>query len=256
MRPDKRTGKRPRYNSNFSDADRVRDRATAIFDDCIPLREYRWLHKSNHRKQRENFNRWLAGYLRPVLENCQLPWLWLPADERQRLCKIYEAARNADVVHIGSWWDAVGYFQRHKMDGGLPLKFDYTDYTSVLLTINWQHSTKRILTAVGKMLNQCQPADMSQIKPWNRHGKKDRDIFVLLERLAIMRLLHHYTLSEIKRLQPEAWRLYQNRKWYDDRRQALKDFRSVVGRPNADFFPKSWPTKARPNLEPIKLPTK
>lgn len=256
MRPDKRTGKRPRYNSNFSEADSIRIRATAIFDQCIPLHEFRWLQKSNHCKQRGNYNHWLAGYIRPVLENYQLPWLCLPADERQRLCKIFEDKRNANVVYIGSWWDAVGYFQQRKLDGGLPLKFDCSDYTSVLLTINWQHSKKRILAAVGKILNQCQPADMTHIKPWNRHGKKDRDVFVLLERLAIMRLLHHYTLSEVKRLQPEAWRLYQNRKWYDDRRQALKDFRRVSRRRDADFFPKSWPTKARPNQKPIQLPAK
>ncbi len=203
MRPEKRGGKRPRYNSNLSDADGVRIRVMAAFDECIPLREYRWLHNSNHRAQQKNYHCWLAGYLRPVLSNWQLPWLCLPANERQRLCKIYEDERIAGVVHIGSWWDAVGYFQQRKLDGGLPLKFDYSHHTSVLLTIDWQHSKKRILAAISKMLNQCQPADMTHIKSWNRHGKKDRDVFVLLERLAIMRLLHHCTLSEVKRLLPE-----------------------------------------------------
>jgi len=67
--------------------------------------------------------------------------------------------------------------------------------------------------------------------------QKEPDLFVKMERLAMMRLLHHYTLSEIKRLVPDAWNLYQNRKWYDERRQALKDFRSVTHAEKRTFFP-------------------
>jgi hypothetical protein len=80
---------------------------------------------------------------------------------------------------------------------------------------------------------------------------------VILERFAVMRLLHRYTLSEIKRLLPEAWNIYQNRKWYDDRRQALKDFRSITGyREPEKFFPISWKTKAQRSQEAPQLPAK
>jgi hypothetical protein len=71
-----------------------------------------------------------------------------------------------------------------------------------------------------------------------------------------MRLLHHYTRSEIKRLLPEAWNLYSNRKWYDERRHALKDFRSVTHRREANIFPKSWETKAHRTKKAAQLPAK
>jgi hypothetical protein len=67
----------------------------------------------------------------------------------------------------------------------------------------------------------------------------------MLERIAIMRLLHHHSLSELKRLEPDAWSCYENRKWYDERRRALKDYRSNVGFSEPEGrFPKSWITKS------------
>ena len=156
------------------------------------------------------------------------------------------------------WWEAVAYFKRHKIDPGLPLKFDFRgdhwDHTHVLLKIDWRHGRARILKEMEKILKQLEPKD---VKRFDRRGKKDRDVFVILERIAVMRLLHYYTLAEIKRLVPEAWRLYQSRKWYDDRRQALKDFRSVIGfRESEKVFPKSWRTKAQQSREETELPGK
>jgi hypothetical protein len=202
------------------------------------------------------WDRWLSSYLRPVFKNRDKPWLSLPAEERQRLCRIYARQRNAGIVRIGSWRDAIGYFKEHKVDGGLPLKFESCDRTFVLLTLNWRHSKKAILTAIGKMLDECKPEDITGIKRWDRRGHKSRDCLVMLERLAIMRLLHHYTLSEIRRLLPNAWQLYQNRKWYDDRRQALEDFRRLTGRKDSDFYPTSWPTKAQRFRSGSALPAK
>ncbi len=37
----------------------------------------------------------------------------------------------------------------------------------------------------------------------------------------MMRLLHHYTLAELRAKLPEAWKLYGTRKWYDERRRAF-----------------------------------
>lgn len=243
MPKDKRTGKRPRYNSNFSEADTARIRATSGFQYFIPFGEVLSLHKGNAKERRAESDRWLASYLRPLLKNYNKPWQCLSEAERRRLCAILDRIRDRNVVYIGSWWDAVGMFKKDKPDAYQPLKFDFSEYTSVLLTISWRSSRKRILATIGNILKQLEPPG---IKHLDRRGKKDRDLLVTLERLAVMRLLHHYTLSEIKRLLPDAWKLYQNRKWYDDRRQALKDFRSSVWHRDAEkFFPECWQTKAQ-----------
>jgi hypothetical protein len=252
MARDKRTGRR----LHFSEADRAKTTAMAVFDDFLPINEACYLHKWSARRCRLELDSWLAAYLRPVIKHYNLPWLCLPAEERQRLCDIFNRKSNANVVHVGSWWDAVSLFERSNLDGGLPLKFDYSDYTSVLLTINWRFSNKRILAAMGKILNQIKPPDMTQLKRWDGRGKKDRDLLVKLERFAIMRLLHHYTLSELKRRLPEAWNLYSNRKWYDERRHALLDFRGVIGCRDTDFFPKHWLTKARRTCKTPQMPAK
>jgi hypothetical protein len=257
MAKDKRAGKRPRHNFNISEAETARIRASSAFGHFIPFGEFSFLHKRSTTKKRKDYDRWIASYIRPLLGNYKIPWLCLLRTERQRLCKIFDSGTTANIVKIGTWWDAVGYFKQHKLDGGTPLKFDYTDYTSVLLTINWSHSKKRILAAIGKILNQCESAELTRIKRWDRRGKKDRDLLVILERFAVMRLLHHYTLSEIKRLLPEAWDFYQNRKWYDDRRQALKDFRSIIGYQEPEkFFPINWETKAQRSQKVPQLPAK
>jgi len=253
MPKDKRTGRRPRYNTNFSEADEARMRATSAFPEFIPFGESLWLHKQSEKQKRAEHDRWLASYLRPLVDNYDVPWLCLPESERHRLCKIVDTIKDMNVVQIGTWCDAVVTFKKTKADPYQPLKFDYSDHTSVLLTINWRSSKKRILAAIGKIVKKIEPPG---IKHWDRRGKKNRDLFVKMERLAMMRLLHHYTLSEIKRLVPDAWNLYQNRKWYDERRQALKDFRSVTHRREANIFPNSWETKAHRAKKTPQLPAK
>jgi hypothetical protein len=253
MPKDKRTGKRPRYKNDFSEEVLERIKIAAPFTDFIPYGESHWLQKQSAKQIRAEQNRWLASYLRPLVDNYAVPWLCLPESERQRLCKIVDTIKDRNVVHIGTWWDAVGTFKKKNADPYQPLKFDYSEYTSVLLTINWRSSKKRILAAIGKIVKKIEPPG---IEHWDRRGKKNRDLFVKLERLAIMRLLHHYTRSEIKRLLPEAWNLYSNRKWYDERRHALKDFRSVTHRREANIFPKSWETKAHRTKKAAQLPAK
>lgn len=232
-----------RRNPKFSEAEKASLQARAVFDAFVPTHEFHFLDKWNLAQRRAEFERWEMKYLRPLVSNWRLPWLRLPSNERRRLCSILENSRNANVVTVGSWWDAVGTFEQGKIDRDLPLKFHHSDYTTVLLTINWRLSKKRILGAIGNILNESAPANIVQ---WNARGQKDRDRLVILERIGIMRLLHHYTLSEIRLKLPAAWRLYQGKKWYDERRQALKDFRrkSPYAEPET-FFPVSWQTKAK-----------
>lgn len=243
MPKDKRTGKRPKYNINFSEADEARLIASAAFQHFIPFGEHYSFHKGSAKNRQEIIDRWLASYIRPLVENYAKAWLCLPQPERQRLCEIMNRIKDMNVVHIGTWWDAVGTFNEQRPDPYEPLKFDYSEQTSVLVTINWRHSKKRILAAVGRVVKRLEPPGA---RPTVWRGKKDRDKLVMLERIAVMRLLHNYTLSEIKRRLPDAWQLYQNRKWYDDRRRALKDFRSFMHFSEPEnHFPKNWKTKAQ-----------
>ncbi len=232
---DSRPGKRPRYNARFSEAEAAWMRALSVFGDFIALEEFYSVRKWSRKQRRTAWNRWVANSLRPLLRDYNVPWLCLPDAERQRLCKIFEANTNADVVRIGRWADGIGYFELHKPNAGLPMKFGYSRYTGVFLTINWAHSKKRILAAIGNILKECEPAGVER---WNRRGKKNRDVLVMLERLAMMRVLHHFTLAEARLRLPGAWSLYQHRRWYHERQQALKNFRAVVGSPKPDLFPK------------------
>lgn len=232
-----------RRNPKLSEAEKASLQACAVFDDFIPIHEFNFLHHWTLVRRREEFDRWQAKQLRPLVWQWNLPWLHLSDNERQRLCSILENSGRANIVHVGSWWDAIGYLERERLDRGLPLKFHYSNYTTVLLTINRRFSRKRILTAISTIVDDL-PSD--GIARWSARGRKKRDLLVALERIAMMRLLHYFTLSELPIKIPEAWRLYERRKWYDERRQALKDFRrrSPYSEPEK-FFPLSWETKAQ-----------
>src|SRR5437899_3482076 len=250
---DSRPGKRRRYNAMFSEAEAALLRALSAFGDFVALEEFRSVHKWSRTQRRTAWNRWVANSLRPLVREYNVPWLCLPDAERRRLVGIFEANRNADVVRIGRWADGVGYFNLHKPDAGLPMKFGYSKYTSVLFTINWAHSKKRILAAIGNILRECEQAG---VESWNRRGKQHRDVLVMLERLAMMRVLHHFTLAEVKLRLPGAWSLYQHRRWYHERQQALKNFRAVAGSTEANIFPMSWETKAQSSRNAALVPSK
>jgi len=191
MKPDKRTGKRPRFNTNFGEADTAQLRASAQFSEFIPSGEFRFLHQWGPQQRRKEYGRWVASYVRPLVKNHGTPWMSLPTEERARMCRIFDWRREHNIVHVDNWWEAISYFKRHKFDAGLPLKFDYSDYSTVLLTINWRSSKKRILSALSALLDEWRPAT---VKQWDGRGRKDRDFRVMLERIAIMGLLHHYSL--------------------------------------------------------------
>jgi len=87
-----------------------------------------------------------------------------------------------------------------------------------------------------------------------RRGKKFNDLRVALERLGIMRLLHHYTLAEMPTRCPEAWKLYGRRKWYDARKQARRTYKTIFP---YDDTPLCWSTQGERNrFARIKLPAK
>jgi len=239
-------GKRQAKNLDcFSEAAVASTRVHCIFQTFIPTREFTFLRRWSIKQRRAAYDRWLAEHLQPLLENYNLPWLRFSEKERLRLCEIVEKSRDTNIAAVASWAEVIGYFEKERIDPGLPLiiQHDFTSrrLTTFLLTIDWTHSRKRILRAVNSILSQYEPQGVQR---HSSRGRKNRDRLVALERIGMMRLLHHYTAGELRAKLPEAWALYPTRKWYDDRRRALNDFRDRTGF-GKDSFPISWQTKAQ-----------
>jgi hypothetical protein len=246
-----------RHKHESSDADKARSRATAMFQGFIPIHEFVFLHKWSLKERRREYSNWNTKHVRPLVENFALPWLCLTQTERDRLCSNQKKLRSAHVVQIDSWFEAISHFEKEKIDKGLPLIYSHSHTyrndatcasTTLLLRIEWGYTKKRILAAIKEILDKYEPQD---IKPYTNRGRKNSDRRAALERLGIMRLLHHYTLAEIRLKIPEAWKLFETRKWYDERRRALRDFRDWSNlAPKEKFFPISWETKATRSRKP------
>lgn len=230
-------------NPKYSPAELAAFQASALFDVFLPTEDLRLLHHWTPARRRREYDKWHAINLRPLVTHFDIPWLRIPPAERQRLAAIGEASRIANVVRIGSWWDAVGHFRNERIDPALPLRFDYSEYTTVLLTVNRRFTKKRILGAIARILDTPPNTDFEK---WNARGRKNRDLLVALERIGIMRLLHHYTLSELRLKLSEAYNMYERRSWYDERQKGLKAIRrfSRYAEPEK-LIPVSWLTKAQ-----------
>lgn len=256
--PMRKGKRRPKFNPRLSDAEGVRLRTQCLFAEFVPTSEFSFHHKWSLKQNRIEYNHWLANCLRPLVKNYNVPWLGLLREERIRLRSIMEGSADANVVHIPSWWEAISHYKREKIDAGLPLifshSFSFSEMTTLLLRIEWRYTKKRILTAIKKIIDEYEPQGIPR---WSRRGRKHRDWLVVLERLGMMRLLHHYTLAEVRLRVPDAWKLYETRKWYDERRRALKDFRAWSPYAEAEkFFPVSWETKAQRSRKASELPAK
>jgi hypothetical protein len=80
----------------------------------------------------------------------------------------------------------------------------------------------------------------------NAQGRKRISDRVKLERLAIMRLLHQFTVAELRTIRPDAWKLYNkpNRRWRKDVEKSHAHFHDLFPFLPKDEFPRSWPPKA------------
>ena len=79
-------------------------------------------------------------------------------------------------------------------------------------------------------------------------GRKRISDLVKLERLAIMRLLHAFTVAELRTVCADAWKRYNtsNRRWRTDVNKAHAHFRELFPFLAKDEFPRSWPPKDWP----------
>lgn len=113
--------------------------------------------------------------------------------------------------------------------------------TSVAFTIEFRRFTdQQIIEAFTTWLKTNRPDDSPA--PTLR-GRKLRDLRVALDRLGMMRLLHHFTLREMPACCPEAWKAFEGYDWYKERRRSLATFRRLFPFLPGDDLPVSWPTK-------------
>jgi hypothetical protein len=103
-----------------------------------------------------------------------------------------------------------------------------------------RYSNREISAGLIGWLKANRPKDCPE--PSGR-GRKRRDLRVALDRLGMMRLLHNFTLREMPKSCPEAWRAFAGFDWYKERKRAGITFRKLFR-----FLPKaerplSWPTK-------------
>lgn len=111
---------------------------------------------------------------------------------------------------------------------------------SFIAQINWRDFTDNEIVAAFKRWI----ADIERpIGQRNKKGHKLNDWRVMLDRLAIMRLLHHATLNEMREKFPDTWKLYGGVDWYRERKNANRDFHRLFPFLSKSELPLSWSTK-------------
>ena len=96
------------------------------------------------------------------------------------------------------------------------------------------HTDEEITADFKKWLRVHRPKSCPE--PTRRGHNKRRDWRAALERLAIMRMLHFFTLLEIPIWIPEAWKIYSGKNWYKERKQAAQTLLKLF-----PFLPRSDP---------------
>ena len=122
--------KRHQPNGHSCEAEVARLQALCIFSSFIPVHEFRFLHRWNSKQTRAEYDRWLGEHLRPLLETYNLPWLCLPPEQRLRLCSIIEDSRNANVVRVSTWGEAIHRFKKERIGRDCRWSFPTTSHSA------------------------------------------------------------------------------------------------------------------------------
>jgi hypothetical protein len=103
-----------------------------------------------------------------------------------------------------------------------------------------RYDDRAIVQAFRSWLKENRPGDCPEP---SQRGRKRRDIRVALDRLGMMRLLHRFTLRQMRDYCPEAWKAFEGYDWYKERKRARMTFRRLFPFLPATENPLSWPTK-------------
>jgi hypothetical protein len=120
---------------------------------------------------------------------------------------------------------------------------------SFLTQVNWQDFTdKEIVAAFNRWVTENRPIAEDTRKLVGRRddkGRKLNDWRAILDRLSIMRLLHHSTVREMPTKVPKAWKQHSSADWYRARKHAKDDFHRLFPFPFCNELPMSWKTQGR-----------
>ncbi len=115
---------------------------------------------------------------------------------------------------------------------------------TTIVEIDWASFTnEQIIQCFRRWVKAERPPHIP--KP-NDQGNKRISDRVRLERLGILRLLHRFTLAELRKKSPAAWKRYNspNRRWHKDAEKARGHFRELFPFLPKEETPVCWPPKA------------
>ena len=100
---------------------------------------------------------------------------------------------------------------------------------------------EEIIQEFRKWVKTNRPKDIPG--PDGKGRNKARDWRVALERLGMMRLLHQFSKGEMEKKSLEAWKRYENREWYKERKRAGEMFHRLLPFLSKPERPLNWPTQ-------------
>ena len=217
----------------------------------------------------------------PITNSFPQPWQTLPADERAFRVRVglYAGWTPAVPFECADWLDAKEIAERaeacrkeifsdyHRVQRenpgasevelieqgklqpfpGIPVSLLGEHGKEVtVVAINWAHFTNdKIANYFRRWIKLNRPREIPVPSNQGRKRISDR---VKLERLAIMRLVHPFTLAELRTIRLDVWKRYNtpNRRWHKDVNKAHAHFRELFPFLSKDEFPRSWPPKDWP----------
>jgi hypothetical protein len=133
----------------------------------------------------------------------------------------------------------------HKLRSVCPNLMYQSGMEVLLVEIDWADFTnEQLVEEFALWLKENNPPNVS--RP-DKRGCRRISERVKLEFLGIMRLRHDFTLPELRKTRPEAWKRYHspNRRWGKDLKMALTHFHKLFPFVPQDESPHSWPPKSR-----------
>jgi hypothetical protein len=125
----------------------------------------------------------------------------------------------------------------------LPRVFWEEGYESLIVRIAWKaYTNEQIIESFRCWVKANRP----KIFPVpSGKGHKQLSQRVALERLGILRLLHRFSLHELRKQNPAAWKRYDNanRRWPKEAQRAVTEFARLFPKLEIET-PLSWPPKS------------
>lgn len=208
----------------------------------------------------------------PINPSFPKPWLSMTPEERKYRADTRTWIDNLPPIECGHWSDAqiiyelgkkhadahsdeirrirqgnpgvseIELAQRGSFKTYQPRRPSYfTIGEHLLLTIRWELNTdEQLAQFFRKWVKFNRPSNLP--KP-DRRGHRIVNKRVALDRLGIMRLLHLFTLAEMPRMCPAAFKKFKAADWYKERRSALLIFKSLFPFLTDEEEPVSWPSR-------------